>query len=220
MSNRTLSLTPALRDYLLAHGAPEPEVLGALRRETARMAGANMQIAPEQGAFMTIFSKLIGARRCLEVGTFTGYSAIAVALALPQDGRLHACDIDEAALSVARRYAGLAGVHDKLVFHPGDATATLDRLLEEGGRESFDMMFIDADKTGYAGYWDRGLELLRPGGVVLADNVLWSGHVIDEAVQDEDTRALRAFNEKVRSDDRVEVVMLPLADGLTLARKL
>ena len=219
MSNRTLALTPDLRDYLLAHSAPEPQVLADLRAETALLPGANMQIAPEQGAFMALLARLTGARRCLEVGTYTGYSAIAVALALPRDGRVHACDIDEEALAVARRHAERAGVHGRLAFHPGDATATLDRLLAEGARETFDMMFIDADKTGYAGYWERGLGLVRPGGLILVDNVLWSGQVIDASVQDADTRALRAFNGMVREDDRVEAVMLPLADGLTVARK-
>ena len=219
MSNRTLALTPDLRDYLLAHSAPEPQVLADLRAETALLPGANMQIAPEQGAFMALMARLTGARRCLEVGTYTGYRAIAVALSLPRDGRVHACDIDEEALAVARRHAERAGVHGRLAFHPGDAVATLDRLLGEGARETFDMMFIDADKTGYAGYWERGLGLIRPGGLILVDNVLWSGHVIDASVQDADTRALRAFNEMVREDDRVEAVMLPLADGLTVARK-
>ncbi|MEB3237834.1 MAG: class I SAM-dependent methyltransferase [Candidatus Sericytochromatia bacterium] len=219
MSNSTLPLTPELRTYMLACSAPEPQVLADLRAETARLPGANMQIAPEQGAFMGLLARLTGARRCLEVGTYTGYSAIAVALALPRDGRVHACDIDEDALAIARRYAERAGVHGRMAFHPGDATATLDRLLAEGGRDSFDMLFIDADKPGYAGYWERGLGLVRPGGLILVDNVLWSGHVIDDAVQDADTRAIRAFNELVRADDRVEAVMMPVADGLTLARK-
>ncbi len=219
MSARTIALTDKVYDYLLANSLREPPLLARLREETAVMPAANMQIGPEQGQFMALLVELIGARRTLEVGTFTGYSALVVALALPADGRVVACDISEEFTAVARRYWAEAGVADKIDLRLGPAVETLDALLAEGLSGAFDFMFIDADKQGYDAYYERGLALLRPGGLIAIDNVLWNGAVADPARQDKETRAIRALNRKVQADERVGISLVPIGDGLMLARK-
>ncbi len=219
MPHKALQMTEPLQDYLLEVSLREPPVLAELRAETAALPGAGMQIAPEQGQFMALLVQLIGARRILEVGTFTGYSSLVMALALPDDGQVFACDVSEDYTSVARRYWEKAGVEDKITLTLAPAVGTLDRLLADGMAGSFDLMFIDADKENYDTYYERGLALVRAGGLILVDNVLWSGAVIDPAKQDTDTTAIRALNQKLKDDQRVTLSMLPLADGLTLAIK-
>jgi caffeoyl-CoA O-methyltransferase len=219
MSTRTLSLDDALYDYLLAVSLREPPVLERLRAETAGMAHALMQISPEQGQFMALLIKLIGARRCLEVGTFTGYSSLAVALALPEDGRILACDIDEDFTAVARRYWHEAGVAEKIDLHLAPALETLQAEIEAGAAGTYDFAFIDADKENYAGYFEACLTLLRRGGLMAIDNVLWSGKPAQPDAGDELTEAIRAFNAQLHVDERVDISLLPLGDGLTLARK-
>jgi caffeoyl-CoA O-methyltransferase len=219
MSRRTIGISDELYDYLLAVGLRESETARRLREETARLPAAVMQISPEQGAFMQLLVSLIGARRTLEVGTFTGYSALVVAEALPADGRVVACDVSEEWTAIGRRYWGDAGVAERIDLRLGPAIATLDGLLAERRHGSFDFAFIDADKGNYDGYYERSLELLRQGGLLAIDNTLWSGAVIDAARDDEDTVAIRAINRKVSRDARVDMVLLPIGDGLTLARK-
>lgn len=220
MTNKTITLTDALYEYLLRVSLREPEVLRRLREETARMANANMQIAPEQGQFMGMLTRLTGARRALEIGTFTGYSALSVALQLPADGRLVACDISPESTAVARRYFEAAGVADRVELKIAPALQTLDELLVRGEAGCFDMVFIDADKENYLHYYERALQLLRTGGLIVVDNVLWDGKVADPAANDTATTALRAFNARLREDARVMLSMLPVADGITLALKL
>jgi caffeoyl-CoA O-methyltransferase len=219
MSSRTLPLTDRLYDYLLATSLREPPLLAELRAETARLPMAGMQISPEQGQFMAFLVETIGASRTLEVGTFTGYSALCVALALPAGGKVIACDISEEFTAVGRRYWQRAGVADKVDLRLAPALDTLGSLLANGGAGSFDFAFIDADKREYDGYYEAVLKLLRPGGIVAIDNVLWDGAVADPARQDDDTRAIRALNEKVKADSRVSLSLVPIGDGLTLARK-
>jgi len=219
VANRTLSLDDRLYDYVLSHSLREPALLKELRAETAKLPGAGMQIGPEQGQFMALLVELLGVRQALEVGVFTGYSSTAVALAMPPEGRLIACDVSEEYTSIARRYWAKAGVAGKIDLRLGPALDTLDKLLAEGRAESFDFAFIDADKPNYLGYYDRCLELLRRGGLLAIDNVLWGGDVADPEVSDADTTAIRAVNDKVAQDERVTVSLLPLGDGLTLARK-
>ncbi|MEQ9606575.1 MAG: class I SAM-dependent methyltransferase, partial [Kiloniellaceae bacterium] len=219
MSRRSIEMTDALYAYLLENSLRETEILRRLREETAGLPGAGMQIAPEQGQFMALLAELIGARRCLEIGTFTGYSALAVALALPPEGRLIACDVNEETTAVARRYWQEAGVAGKIDLRIAPALETLDALLAEGAAGRFDFAFIDADKSNYEAYYERCLELLRDGGLIAVDNVLWGGAVTNPAPGDSDTRAIRALNAKIASDQRVSCSMLPLGDGLTLIRK-
>jgi caffeoyl-CoA O-methyltransferase len=219
MSTRTLTLDDRLYEYLLAVGTREHPVLRRLRAETARLPMARMQISPEQGQFMALLVRLLGATRCLEVGTFTGYSALACALALPQGGQLVTLDRSEEWTAIARRYWEEAGVADRISLRLGPAARSLQALLDGGGAGTFDFLFIDADKTGYAEYLELGLELLRPGGLIAVDNVLWSGRVADPADRDEDTAALRALNARLHGDERVDLAMVPIGDGLTLARK-
>ncbi len=219
MSSRTLSLDDRLYDYLLANSLREPAVLAELRAETGKMAQGMMQISPEQGQFMQLLARLVGAKRCIEIGTFTGYSSLAVALALPADGRILCCDVSEEFTQVARRYWAKAGVADKMTLALGPAVATLDAMLAKGDAGRFDMAFIDADKASYDAYYERCLRLLRPGGLILIDNVLWSGDVADPAKSDADTQAIRALNAKLAKDERVDLSLLPVGDGLTLARK-
>ncbi|RMD64739.1 MAG: SAM-dependent methyltransferase [Alphaproteobacteria bacterium] len=219
MSARTITLDDSLYAYILEHALREPPILARLRAETAAMREANMQIAPEQGQFMALLVELIGARRTLEVGTFTGYSALCVALALPADGRVVACDISETFTAVARRYWAEAGVADKIDLHLAPAVETLERLLAEGGAGTFDFMFIDADKESYDAYYEYGLRLIRPGGLIAIDNVLWNGAVADPARDDKETAAIRALNDKVREDRRVSMSLVPIGDGLMLARR-
>lgn len=219
MSSRTLSLDDGLYRYLQENSLREPEVLRRLREETAGLPMAAMQISPEQGQFMALLVRATDARRCLEVGTFTGYSALACALALPAGGELVALDISEEWTAVARRYWQEAGVADRVRLILGPAGGSLRRLRREGAEGTFDFMFIDADKPGYADYVEQGFHLLRAGGLIAIDNVLWSGRVADPAAVDADTMALRTLNATLRGDERFDLSMLPLGDGLTLLRK-
>jgi predicted O-methyltransferase YrrM len=219
MSNRSIELTETLYDYLLAVSLREPQVLRALREETLRMSQRSMQISPEQGQFMALLTRLAGATRCLEIGVFTGYSSLVTALALPDDGRIVACDVSEEWTAVARRYWREAGVEHKIDLRLAPARQTLDELLAAGEAGRYDLAFIDADKTGYRDYYERCLRLLRPARFVVVDNTLWSGRVADPAVDDADTRALRDFNERLHRDERVDLSLVPIGDGLTLARK-
>lgn len=219
MSNRLLPLTEHLRDYLLSVSLRENPAQQALREETRSVRGALMQISPEQGAFMALLVQLTGTRRAIEIGTYTGYSALTVAQALPPDGRLICCDVSEEWTAIGRRHWAMAGVADRIDLRLGPALATLDGLIGDGGTGRWDMAFIDADKANYDGYYERCLTLLRPGGLILIDNVLWSGAVADPARTDPDTTALRALNAKLHVDERVTLAMLPVGDGLTLALK-
>ena len=219
LTRRTNYLPEDLYAYLLEVSLREPPVMRRLREETASLEQANMQIAPEQGQFMALLVELMGARNALEVGTFTGYSALAVALALPEGGRLVACDISEEWTIIGRRYWEEAGVDHKIDLRLAPALETLDALLAEGRAGTFDFAFIDADKEGYDGYYERALELIRSGGLVALDNTLWEGKVVDPAVTDVDTEAIRAINAKLAGDERVTLSLLPVGDGLTLARK-
>lgn len=219
MSLKTISLDNRLYRYLLEHSLREPEILVQLRQETATLSMAQMQIAPEEGQFLSLLIKLMGARKTLEVGVFTGYSSLAVALALPEDGCLVACDISEEYTTIARRYWMQAGVEHKIDLHLAPAAETLARLIESGQTESFDFAFIDADKKGYDRYYEQSLQLLRVGGIIAIDNVLWSGKVADPDQQDARTKSIQEFNQKVHQDPRVDICMLPIADGLTLALK-
>lgn len=212
------SLLPAHVDaYVAAHSRETPEQR-ALREETRAMPQARMQISPDQGAFLALFVRAIGAKKCLEVGTFTGYSALATALALPDDAKLVACDVSTTWTDVARGYFARAGVAHKVDLRIGDARETLAALVAGGEKETFDFAFVDADKSSYGTYFERCLELLRPGGVVAFDNVLWSGEVTT-ASTDVDTAALRALNDAVFADPRVDASLLTIGDGLLLARK-
>lgn len=212
-------MTDDLYAYLLESSLRESPLLKRLRDETARHPRAGMQISPEQGQFMQLLVKLMGARRYIEVGVFTGYSSLAVALALPAEGRVLACDVSEEFTSVARRYWKEAGVAAKIELKLAPAAQTLDERIAAGEAGSFDLAFIDADKANYKNYYERILTLLRPGGLAMVDNVLWSGAVIDPSDQDEDTVAIRAFNELLHRDERIDLSMVPIGDGLTLARK-
>ncbi len=217
MSRRTIELTDDLYDYLLQVSLREPPLLARLREETAALPDAGMQIGPEQGQFMGLLIELIGARRVIEVGTFTGYSALIVAGAMPDDGRLICCDVNEETTAIARRYWAEAGVADKIDLRLAPATETLDGLIAEGGRP-FDFAFVDADKENYGAYYERLLKLVRPGGLIAIDNVLWSGSVIDPEKSDADTEAIRDLNAKLKDDERVSLSLVPIGDGLTLAR--
>lgn len=218
MSRRTLNLDDALYDYLLAHSLREHHEQTALREATRTHERSGMQISPEQGQFMTLLVKLIGARRCIEIGTFTGYSALTVALALPADGKLLACDISETYTSIGKPFWQRAGVADKIELVIAPAVQTLDARIAAGEADSYDFAFIDADKTGYDAYYERCLQLVRAGGLLAFDNTLWGGDVARPAA-DDDTRALQALNDKLHGDERIDVAMLPIGDGLTLARK-
>ena len=219
MSSRTIQLTEALHGYLLSVAVREPEDLARLRAETEPMELSQMQISPEQGALMALLVELIGARNCIEVGTYTGYSALRVARAMGPGGRLVACDINPTWTDVARRYWREAGLSDNIDLRLAPAEETLDSLIAAGESATFDFAFIDADKPSYDGYYERCLTLLRAGGLIAIDNVLWQGRVADPAIEDEDTVAIRALNQKLAGDDRVSLCMVPIGDGLTLARK-
>jgi len=218
MSNRSIGLEPALYEYFLSASLREPAALARLRAETASHPRVNMQIAPEQGQFMALLVRLLGAKRCIEVGVFTGYSSLAVALAMPPTGRIVACDISEEYTQIARRHWEAAGVAGRIDLRIAPAVETLDALLAAGDG-GYDFAFIDADKGAYADYYERLLALLRPGGLIAVDNTLWDGDVADAANQEPDTVAIRAFNEKLRGDERVDLSLVPIGDGLTLARK-
>jgi predicted O-methyltransferase YrrM len=218
MANKTIGISDELAAYVVEVGAREPEVLARLREETAAIPQHGMQIAPEEGAFLAMLAELTGSRRCIEIGTFTGYSSTAVSLRLPEDGRMVCCDVSEEWTSVARKYWAEAGVADKIDLRIGPAADTLDGLLAEGGEASYDFAFVDADKSGYDGYYERLLRLVRAGGLIAFDNTLWGGEVLDPAPEDEDTRAIQALNRKLADDDRISLCLLPVADGVTLAR--
>ena len=218
MTERYLPLDDALFHYVLEHSVREHPAQRALREATRSQPRAGMQISPDQGALMALLVKLLGARRTIEVGVFTGYSALAVALALPEDGRVLACDISDEYASVGKPHWQAAGVAHKIDLRIAPALATLDACLAAGEAGAYDFAFIDADKTGYDAYYERCLALLRPGGLVAVDNVLWGGSVARPAA-DDDTRALQALNDKIAADARVDVAMLAISDGITLARK-
>ncbi|HEX8777875.1 MAG TPA: class I SAM-dependent methyltransferase [Rhodanobacter sp.] len=218
MSNRSLNLDDTLYDYLLAHSLREHPEQVALRGATRGHPRAGMQVSPEQGQFMALLVKMLGACRTLEIGVFTGYSALSVALALPDDGRILACDISDEYTRIGRPYWERAGVAHKIELRLAPALQTLDAELAAGASGRYDFAFIDADKTGYGAYYERCLQLLRRGGLIAIDNVLWSGAVAHPA-QDDDTRALQALNQHLHHDERIDLSMLPVGDGLTLARK-
>lgn len=220
MSNRTLPLNDRVYDYLLAVSVKESDVLARLREETAGIEFSEMQIAPEQGQFMALLVKLISARRALEIGTFTGYSSISIASALPDDGELICCDDSEEWTVMAKKHWRLAGVEDRIQLILGDASKTLRDLIDAGQTGAFDFVFIDADKQSYEDYYELSLQLLRDGGLIAVDNTLWSGDVANPANTEPGTRAIRKFNEMIRQDERVEISLVPIGDGLTLARKL
>jgi predicted O-methyltransferase YrrM len=219
MSNHTLGLPLSVADYLRSVAVREPGILTKLRAETAQQPMSMMQIAPEQGQLMALLVQLMGAKKTLEVGVFTGYSSLVVALALPPDGKMIACDVSEEYTAIARRYWQAAGVADKIDLRIAPALETLDQLLATGQGGTFDFAFIDADKGNYDGYYERSLQLVRTGGLIAIDNVLWSGKVADLDVQDNQTRKIREFNQKLHIDTRVQISMVPIADGLTLALK-
>jgi predicted O-methyltransferase YrrM len=218
MSSRTLNLDDTLYQYILDHSLREHPAQTALREATRAHPHAGMQISPEQGQFMALLVRLMGARNAIEVGVFTGYSALTVALALPADGRLLACDISDEYTRIGRPYWEAAEVAHKIDLQLAPALMTLDARLAAGAAGRYDFVFIDADKTGYDGYYERCLKLLRPGGLIAIDNVLWSGSVA-RAPKDADTTALQALNVKLHKDERIDLSMLPIGDGLTLARK-
>lgn len=219
MNKKSLGLDNKVYEYLLSVSLREAEVLTKLRQETDRHPMSIMQISPEQGQFMALLVKLLKAKKTLDIGVFTGYSSLVVALALPQDGKVIACDRDPEATAIARRYWQIAGVESKIDFRLAPALETLDQLIAEGEAGSFDFAFIDADKRNYPNYYERALTLLRSGGVVAIDNVLWFGSVADPENTDNRAIAIREFNQQLYQDSRVEISMLPLADGLTLALK-
>jgi caffeoyl-CoA O-methyltransferase len=219
VTRRTKPLTDEVYDYLLRVSLREPDVLRELREETADMERSEMQIGPEQGQLMALLVELVGARRTLEIGTFTGYSALAVALALPADGHVLTCDVSEEWTSVGRRYWEKAGVAEKIDLRLGPALETLEELLANGQRDRCDFAFIDADTESYDAYYELCLQVVRPGGLIAVDNVLWSGKVADASVTDADTEAIRRLNAKLATDERVTLSLLPVGDGLTLARR-
>ena len=220
MSRRTLNLDDTLYDYVVDHWRREHPAQAALRAATREHPHATMQISPEQGQFMALLVKLMAARNAIEIGVFTGYSSLAVALALPADGRLLACDISDEYTRVGRPFWEAAGVAHKIDLRLAPARATLDAELKAGAAGRYDFAFIDADKAGYDVYYERCLELLRPGGLIAIDNVLWNGLVARPAAADDvDTAALKALNDKLHGDARIDLALLPIDDGLTLARK-
>ena len=219
MTRTSIDLNDNLYRYLLDVSLREPELFRRLRDAMATHPRASMQIAPEQGQFMALLVRLLGVRRVIEIGVFTGYSSLWMARALPADGELIACDVSEEWTAIARKYWEEAGVENRIRLRLAPAVDTLTELLADGQAGTFDLVFIDADKENIDRYYELSLQLLRPGGLILVDNVLWSGRVIDPAVTDPGTEALRVFNRKLHTDDRIELSMLPVGDGLTLAVK-
>lgn len=218
MTKQTTGLAETLADYIQSISLREPDILRELREETAKLSMARMQISPEQGQFMALLVQLMGAKKTLEIGVFTGYSALAVALALPVEGKVIACDISEEYTAIAKDFWARAGVSEKIDLRIAPAIETLDQLISEE-TESFDLAFIDADKRNYENYYERVLTLLRPGGLILIDNVLWSGKVTDPTITDKQTQAIREFNQKLHQDSRISLSLIAIADGLTLALK-
>ena len=219
MSSSTLQLNEKVYDYLLGHSLRESTACQQLREETKPMQMGMMQVSPEQGQFMSLLVELIGASKAVEVGTFTGYSALCVAQALPADGTLVCCDVSEEWTAVGKKYWEQAGVSDRVSLRIGPAIGTLKAMRDAGEEGTFDFGFIDADKANYQSYYEHVLALLRTGGLLLIDNVLWGGSVANPDKTDEDTEAIRALNTFVHHDDRVSLSMLPVGDGLTLALK-
>ena len=219
MTTKHLGLDSQLADYLRSVSVREPDILAQLRQETAQQPMAIMQISPEQGQFMALLVQLLGAKKTLEVGVFTGYSSLVVALALPPSGKIVACDVSEEYTAIARRYWQQAGVAEKIDLRIAPALETLEQLLTEGQANTFDFAFIDADKSNYDNYYELALNLIRPGGLIAVDNVLWSGRVADPEEQDNRTNKIRDFNQKLYQDERVTISLVPIADGLTLAMK-
>lgn len=217
MSRTIVRMDDALLDYLQKVSLREPAIMRRLRAETAKLKNAGMQIAPEQGQFMQMLVRLTGARRAIEIGVFTGYSSLAVVLAMPPEGRLLALDVSEEFTAVARRHWQAAGVADRIELVIAPAAATLDARLERGEAGQYDFAFIDADKTGYLGYYEQLLKLLRPGGLIVVDNTLWGGEVANPENREASTLALRAFNDALHQDPRIDLALLPVGDGLTLA---
>lgn len=220
MTRKTLAITDQIYDYLLSVSLQETPVQRELREETAKLKQAMMQIAPDQGQFMALLVKLMGAKRIIEIGVFTGYSSLCMALAMPEDGRIVACDINKEYTDTARRYWNRAGVAQKIELILAPAIETLDKLLQQDEQNIYDLVFIDADKPEYPDYYERSLQLIRPGGLIVIDNVLWYGKPADPAETDRDTRAIRDFNRQLFNDGRVQISMLTIADGVTLAMKL
>lgn len=216
--SRRIASSEAIESYVWAHSR-EGAVATRLREETAKLPQAGMQIGPDQAAFLALLVRAIGAKRCIEIGTFTGMSALAVASTLPDDGTLVCCDISEEWTSIARRYWSEAGVAARIDLRLAPALDTLRDLATHGGKGAYDFAFIDADKSGYDAYYEACLELVRPGGVIALDNMLWSGTVADMSDMQPDTVALRALNAKIQADDRVDMSLLPIGDGLTLVRR-
>lgn len=219
MSNKTFTMSDTLGEYMQSVSLREPDVLTRLREETSRLSMSMMQIAPEQGQFMQLLVKALGIRRAIEVGVFTGYSTLCVALAMPDDGRIVACDVNKKWTDIAQRYWKEADVDNKIELRLAPALETLDTLIDEQLQNKFDFAFIDADKEGYKDYYERALALIRPGGLIAIDNTLWNGSVADESNQTESTQAIRDINRHLHTDERVDISLLPIGDGLTLALK-
>ncbi|TVQ43608.1 MAG: methyltransferase domain-containing protein [Gloeocapsa sp. DLM2.Bin57] len=219
MTLKSIGLDEQLYQYLCRVSLREPEILQKLRQQTATLANANMQIAPEQGQFMALLIQLMRAKKALEIGVFTGYSSLAVALALPEDGQLIACDVSEEYTKIARNYWQQAGVDGKISLYIAPALDTLEQLISQGEANTFDFVFIDADKSNYINYYEKSLTLLRPGGLIAVDNVLWYGQVADPDNQEKLTLTIRQFNDYLAQDDRIILSLVPIADGLTLAIK-
>ena len=219
MSSSTIGLSNKLRKYMLNVSFRDDEILRQLREETLTLKEAQMQISPEQGAFLSILTKILNAKKTLDIGVFTGYSSLVVARELPNDGLVVACDTSIEWTSIAKKYWKLAGVDNKVDLHLAPAKETLEKLIEDGQASTYDFSFIDADKINYQSYYENSLILLKPGGIIAIDNVLWSGQVIDQTDFEPATRAIRSFNEKLYQDNRVSISMVPIGDGLTLAYK-
>ncbi len=219
MASHTYAFPPKLYQYIHSVSLRESQAQEALRKVTAQLPRSIMQISPEQGQFMALLAKLIGAKNCIEVGVFTGYSALSVAQVLPEDGKIIACDISEEWTSIGQPYWQKANVAHKIDLRLAPAERTLNQLLEEGKAGTFDLAFIDADKTGYDVYYEKCLQLLRPNGLMLIDNTLWEGRVAEENIVDADTNAIQALNKKIHQDERVDLSLLPLGDGVTLVVK-
>ena len=220
MSSDTIELTENLRNYLINSSVKEPEILCDLRKETSKLDESQMQISPEQGNLLSFLVDILCAKFTLDIGVFTGYSSLVVALQLPNDGFVTACDTNIDWTTIAKKYWKMANVEKKINLHIAPAIQTLDSLIEDGKEEMYDFSFIDADKISYQEYFERSLCLVRKGGIIAVDNVLWGGKVLDSSDNEPATRAIRDFNKKLYTDDRVSISMIPIGDGLTLARKL
>ncbi|MGK7931549.1 MAG: class I SAM-dependent methyltransferase [Microcystaceae cyanobacterium] len=217
MSSKTINLNAQLYSYFQSVSVREPEILQALRQETGKHPMARMQISPEQGQFMAFLLTLMNAKKVLEIGVFTGYSSLVMALALPPEGQIIACDVDKETTAIAQQYWQKAGVSSKIKLTLAPALETLDQLIEQGENNTFDFVFIDADKSNYDNYYEKSLQLVRRGGLIAIDNVLWGGKVADPTVQDNRTQKIRQLNEKLYQDQRIFLSLVPIGDGLTLA---